>query len=186
MTTNGLTTNILSHNKQTPIKIRNVIAAQHQQQQQMPPQQTITTTSNIIQINPSVQQSSLRTLVINKQDNTTSIIQSPSTTTLHAPTQNHVYNAVGQQNNTINSNTINNNTSIASASSLNSTSTTAAVSAASLTNSPSVAVTTATLPLSFAISLHKQNFPNVQFKCLNFVELAVSFTTALMNLKKLQ
>lgn len=170
---NNLTSSIVNQNKQTPMKIRNVIAAQQQHQQQQYNQQQIQqqspqikTASNIIQINPLLNTSNvtqinssspLRTLVINNKDN---LLQSPlaSNTTNSIPNNHHYINS---NNTNIYSTLANSNLNIM-------TSTTSPIITNNTTTVPSL------LPLSFAINLHKQNFPHVEFKCLNFEELAVS------------
>ena len=157
----------LNQNKQTPIKIRNVIAAQqhtqYNNQQQQQPQQ-IKTTPNIIQINPVMHSSNmtqlntsspLRTLVINNKDN---LLQS-SLASNTSIANNYNFNTSNASNQT------NNITPIYNGTNLNILTPTSSGANASV---PSL------LPLSFAINLHKQVFPHVDFKCLNFEELAVS------------
>ena len=130
---------VTSSPKQTPIKIRNVIAANSTTKTS-----TLTPATTVIRAAP---QTPLRALVLNKE--AVIVNGSPSTSTCNIQ-QSVILNATPTTTNQLSTNT------------------------ASSTNS------VALIPLSVIANLHKQFFPNLQFKRLNFDELAVSFFLILL------
>jgi len=144
-----------NQHKQTPIKIKNFLST-NQYNNSNANSYTTTTTVNsspnsLTAINKQ-QITPLRTLVINNRDNT---LSSSST---GSPVPITIING--------NAMTVNSNVNT------NQSSTTVINKLPTQTATTTTTTATGLIPLSVASNLHKQQFPHVQFKCLNFEELA--------------